>query len=89
MKTININMLFCICSDPIFSRNKLTTPRFVLESLIPGAMIHYGVIDTWACYLNYIEEFKSEESLSRIFCPTNIMVTIETNVYNIFIKTKQ
>ena len=42
----------------MFSRNDLYVEKFVFESLIPGAMVHYGVIDTWASYLNYMEEFK-------------------------------
>ncbi|GKD96683.1 C2 calcium-dependent membrane-targeting protein, partial [Tanacetum coccineum] len=47
--------------------------RQQMESLVNGESIHNGVVDAWSEFLNSLEIFRSENSMSRFFLPAFVV----------------
>ncbi|KAL8214798.1 hypothetical protein R6Q57_004247 [Mikania cordata] len=48
-------------------------PRICMESFYPNEYLHIGVLSCWATILNNEEQYRSNMSPTRLFCPCNMM----------------
>ncbi|KAL8247695.1 hypothetical protein R6Q59_008911 [Mikania micrantha] len=48
-------------------------PRICMESFYPNEYLHIGVLSCWAAILNSEEQYRSNMSPTRLFCPCNMM----------------
>ncbi|KAL8214157.1 hypothetical protein R6Q57_003606 [Mikania cordata] len=48
-------------------------PRICMESFYPNEYLHIGVLSCWATIINNEEQYRSNMSPTRLFCPCNMM----------------
>lgn len=76
-------ILFCnFFREPVFqSTSGKSVIRLTMESLAPSLWIYGSVIDIWSDVLNHEEKHKSPDALSRLFFPSEMIVSYYLVMY--------